>query len=109
MSKFGLYNMFTAVKGKRDSLAKLLLEASKSMEKVDECELYVVSLADDNASAIYVYEVWSSKEAHQDSLLMETSQQLIRDAKPILAGVEKLGTSIPIGGKGVSTSQHHSI
>ncbi|GAA0593712.1 hypothetical protein GCM10009001_07360 [Virgibacillus siamensis] len=108
MSKFGLYNMFTAVEGKRDSLAKLLLEASKSMEKVDECELYVVSLADDNSDAIYVYEVWSSEEAHQYSLSLEASQQLIQNAKPILAGVEKIGTSIPIGGKGISTSQNHS-
>ncbi|GGB54142.1 antibiotic biosynthesis monooxygenase [Virgibacillus dakarensis] len=104
MSKFGLYNKFTAVEGKRDALAEMLLEASKSMEELNDCELYVVSLDDDGSDSIYVYEVWSDENAHQASLSMEGAQTLIQKAKPIIAGVEKINTSLPVGGKGISTT-----
>ncbi|NAP00465.1 antibiotic biosynthesis monooxygenase [Halomonas sp. MG34] len=102
MNKFGLYNKFTAVEGKRDALAEMLLEAAKSMEGLDECELYVVSLSDNNKDSIYVYEVWNDENAHRASLSMEASQTLIQKAKPIIAGVEKMNTSSPIGGKGIA-------
>ena len=102
MNKFGLYNKFTTVEGKRDVLAEILLEASKSMEEVDDCELYVVSLDNDNNDSLYVYEVWSDAHAHRASLSMEASQTLIQKAKPIIVGVEKINTSSPIGGKGIS-------
>ena len=71
MSKFGLYNKFTAVEGKRDALADMLLEASRSMEEIKECELYVVSLGDDGSDSIHVYEVWSDENANRASLPME--------------------------------------
>jgi len=103
LNKFGLYNKFIAVEGKRDVLAEILLEASKAMEEVDDCELYVVSLDDENTDSIYVYEVWSDAHAHRASLSMEASQTLIQKAKPIIVGVEKVNTSLPIGGKGISS------
>lgn len=82
----------------------MLLEASKSMEELNDCELYVVSLDDDDSNSIYVYEVWSDKNAHQASLSMEGAQTLIQKAKPIIARVEKINTSLPVGGKGISTA-----
>ncbi|MGY4691062.1 putative quinol monooxygenase [Salibacterium sp. K-3] len=108
MSKFGLHNKFTVVEGERDTLADLLLEASKEMDKLEECELYVVSLADDHDDVLYVYEVWSSEDAHQASLSMEANQTLIKKARPLLAGVEKMGTFLPIGGKGISSAPDNS-
>src|SRR5699024_5881671 len=101
LNKFGLFNKFTTVEGKRDVLAEILLEASKAMEEVDECELYVVSLDDDNNDSVYVYEVWSDEHAHRDSLSMEAFQTLIQKAKPIIVGLEKINTSLLIGGKGI--------
>src|SRR5699024_2003063 len=99
--KFGLYNKFTTIEGKGDVLVDILLEASKSMEELNDCLLYVVSLDDDNTDSVYVYEVWSDKSAHQASLSMEVSQTLIQKAKPIIVGMEKINTSLPIGGKGI--------
>ncbi|SFP34101.1 putative quinol monooxygenase [Salibacterium halotolerans] len=104
MRRFGLCNTFRAVEGKRDTLADLLLEASKEMKKLEECELYIINSADDDPDVLYVYEVWSSKEAHQASLSMEVSQTLIEKARPILAGVEKTGPFTPLGGKGIPSS-----
>ncbi|TQS71836.1 antibiotic biosynthesis monooxygenase [Ornithinibacillus gellani] len=103
MNKFGLYNKFTTIEGKRDDLVEILLEASKSMEEVNECELYVISLDADNPDSIYVHEVWRDAQAHQASLSMEASQTLIQKAKPIIVGLEKMNASLPIGGKGISS------
>ncbi|XKE79771.1 antibiotic biosynthesis monooxygenase [Oceanobacillus kapialis] len=102
MNKFGFYNKFTAVEGKRDALAEMLLEAATSMEELEDCALYVVSLDDANKDTVYVYEVWSDENAHRASLSLEASQILIQKAKPIIAGVEKINTSSSIGGKGIS-------
>ncbi len=101
--KFGLYNKFTTIEGKRDVLVKILLEASKSMEELDDCLLYVVSLDGKNTNTVYVYEVWSDENTHRASLSMEASQTLIQKAKTIIVGMEKINTSIPIGGKGISS------
>lgn len=100
-NKFGLYNKFTTVEGKRDVLVEILLEASKSMEELNDCMLYVISLDDENTDSVYVYEVWSDENAHRASLSMEASQTLIQKAKPIIVGMEKINTSLPIGGKGI--------
>ncbi|MCC5893280.1 hypothetical protein [Exiguobacterium sp.] len=53
-----------------------------------------VSLDDDS---IVVYEVWASEDAHQKSLTLPATQQLIGRAKPIMAGVERLVTFEPRG------------
>jgi len=103
LEKFGLFNKLTAVEGKRDDLAKILLEASKSMEQLDDCDLYVVSLGNESTDSIYVYEVWADENAHQASLSLEVFQTLIQKAKPIIAGMEKINTLSPLGGKGIST------
>src|SRR5690625_195725 len=94
LNKFGVYNKFTTIEGKRDVLVEILLKASKSMEEVDECELYVISLDADNTDSIYVYEVWSDAHAHRASLSMEASQTLIQKAKPIIMGLEKINSSL---------------
>src|SRR5690625_3600137 len=101
LEKFGLFNKLTAVEGKRDDLAKILLEASKSMEQLDDCDLYVVSLGNESTDSIYVYEVWADENAHQASLSLEVFQTLIQKAKPIIAGMEKVNTLSPLGGKGI--------
>ncbi|MFC4323186.1 putative quinol monooxygenase [Litchfieldia salsa] len=103
MKKFGLFNKLTAREGKRDELAKILVQASKSMEELDDCDLYVISLGNESSDSIYVYEVWVDENAHQASLSQEVFQSLIQQAKPIIAGMEKVNTLSPLGGKGIST------
>ncbi|WP_188456434.1 putative quinol monooxygenase [Virgibacillus oceani] len=101
MTKFGLYGKFTAADGKRDTLVEILVEASKAMEEINECELYVVSIDNTDPDSVYVYEVWSDEKAHQASLSLEATQTLIQHAKPIIAGTERISTISPIGGKGL--------
>lgn len=101
MEKFGIYGKLIAKDGEREQLAAILLEAAESMQNLDDCELYLVSVALEDPNAVYVYEVWSSESAHQGSLTLESTQTLIKRAKPILAGMERISTLVPRGGKGI--------
>ncbi|WP_079480834.1 putative quinol monooxygenase [Halobacillus salinus] len=101
MNKFSLFGKFTVQEGERGTLVNILLEAAESMEKVEECEVYLVNVSEQEPDAVYVYEVWSSEDAHQASLSIEATQTLIRRAKPIITGMERLNTLQAIGGKGV--------
>ncbi|WP_411255254.1 putative quinol monooxygenase [Neobacillus niacini] len=101
MEKFGIYGKMIAKEGEREKLTSILLEAAESLQNLDDCELYLVSVSPDDADSVYVYEVWSSESAHQGSLTLESTQNLIHQAKPILAGMERISTLVPRGGKGL--------
>ncbi|MBS2967658.1 antibiotic biosynthesis monooxygenase [Metabacillus sp. KIGAM252] len=101
MDRFGLFGKLMAKEGHGEQLAAILLEASHAMKEVTGCELYVVSAAENEPDAVMVYEVWINQEAHQASLKLEATQNLIKQAKPIIAGMERISTLKPIGGKGL--------
>jgi quinol monooxygenase YgiN len=101
VEKFGIYGKLIAKEGEREQLAAILLEAAESMQNHEECELYLVSVAPEDPNAVYVYEVWTSESAHQGSLTLDSTQTLIQRAKPILAGMERISTLVPKGGKGI--------
>ncbi|HWK23621.1 MAG TPA: putative quinol monooxygenase [Ureibacillus sp.] len=104
MSKFSLFGKFTVQEGQRDTMVEILLEAAESMKDLQECEIYLVSVAEDKPNTVYVYEVWSHEEAHQASLTLDATKKLIQRAKPIITGMERISTLKTIGGKGVSLS-----
>jgi quinol monooxygenase YgiN len=101
VEKFGIYGKLIAKEGERERLTTILLDAAESLRNLDECELYLVSVAPEDANSVYVYEVWASESAHQGSLTLESTQTLIQQAKPILAGMERISTLVPKGGKGI--------
>ena len=88
--------------GKIEEMVGILLEAADSMESISECEIYLVSMDKNEASSVYVYEVWTDESAHQASLGLEVTQKLISRAKPIIKGMERIGTLQIKGGKGIS-------
>ncbi len=100
MDKFGLYGKFTTKAGEQENLVGILLEAAKSLQDLEDCELYLVSISDEEPDAVFVYEVWNSEQAHQASLSLEATQKLIQRAKPIITGMDRISTLQPKGGKG---------
>ncbi|ETT74697.1 putative quinol monooxygenase [Bacillus mycoides] len=62
--------------------------------------MYIVSTSNDEPNAVYVFEVWSNEDAHKASLTLESTQNLIKRAKPIITGVERISTLNARGGKG---------
>ncbi|QHE51589.1 putative quinol monooxygenase [Pontibacillus sp. HMF3514] len=101
MNKFSLFSKFTVQEGERDTMIDILLEAAESMKNLDECEIYLVNISESEPNSVYVYEVWSSENAHQASLSLEATQTLIGRAKPIITGMERINTLKTNGGKGI--------
>lgn len=92
MNYYGLFGKLTAVTGKREELLHILLEAAQSMQHVSGCLVYAVHTADEYPNDVIVYEVWQDEAAHQESLSLDVTQTLIRKAKPIIAGMERMHT-----------------
>jgi quinol monooxygenase YgiN len=101
-----LYNKFIVKEGERDTLVDILLKAAESMENMDVSEIYLVNISDDEPNSVFVNEVWSNENAHLASLSLEAAQTLIKRAKPIITGIERINTLKPMGGKGTSTNSY---
>ena len=101
LSKYSLFGKFLIQEGERDTMVEILLEAAESMKNLDECEVYLVNTSENEPNAVYVYEVWSNEQSHQNSLTLESTQTLIKRAKPIITGMERISTLSTIGGKGI--------
>jgi quinol monooxygenase YgiN len=100
--KFGLYGKFVIKEGERHTMVNILLDAAKSMEDLDECEVYHVHISEDEPNSVFVYEVWSNESAHQASLNLESTKTLIKQAMPLITGMERISTLTPMGGKGLA-------
>jgi quinol monooxygenase YgiN len=101
LDKFSLFNKITVQEGEIDRMVDILLEAAESMKSLADCEIYLVNISDSEPNCVFVYEVWSSESAHQASLTLEATQTLIKRAKPIITGMERISTLKTMGGKGV--------
>ncbi len=102
MDKFCLFGKFTVVEGQRETMVQILLEAAESMKNLDDCEIYLVNISENEPDAVYVYEVWRDENAHKASLSLQATQTLIKRAKPLITGVERISTLKARGGKGIS-------
>jgi quinol monooxygenase YgiN/quercetin dioxygenase-like cupin family protein len=68
VSGIGRYMKFTALPGRGDELAELLLRAADSLRDTAGCELYVINRARDEPDQIWVTELWLSQKALDASL-----------------------------------------
>lgn len=95
--KYGLTGSFAAVEGKGDELASILEEAANLMKSANGCMIYIVGQQSDNKDIVHVFEVWESKEDHDDSLHLDGVRELIGQAIPIIEG-KPSGIEIDIAG-----------
>ena len=100
-NKYGLYGKLQAQAGKGQELSEILLKAAKLMENAKGCILYTVNKTADNPDAIYIIEVWDSKEDHDHSLTLPGVRELIMQAMPILDGTPEGITLEVLGGEGL--------
>ncbi|MBK9125316.1 MAG: antibiotic biosynthesis monooxygenase [Chloroflexi bacterium] len=95
---YGLHGKIIAAPGMRAALLGYLLENASSMPG---CHVYIVSEDTENPDAIWVYEVWDSPESHRASLNLESVQQTIAKARPLIAGMGDRSEFTPMGGLGL--------
>lgn len=99
---FLIHGKLTAKAGRTDEYADILLKASQLVSKAKDCKLYVIGKDEDDTSSVYVYEIWNSKEEHDNSLKVERVKELILKAMPILDGQPTKGQELEIlGGEGM--------
>lgn len=102
---YGLIGKMLAQPGQRDALVGLLLESSGAMPG---CFSYVVATDPTNPDAIWITEVWDSRESHAASLKLPGVQATIARARPLIAGFGERFETNPIGGAGPTTHSHIS-
>ena len=94
----GLIGRMRAQPGQRDALLEILLEGTGEMPG---CLSYVVAKDPTDADAIWITEVWDSRESHTASLRLPAVQDAIRRGRPLIAGFDSMQETIPLGGVGL--------
>jgi quinol monooxygenase YgiN len=96
---YGLIGKMTAQPGKRDDLAAVLLEGTRSMPG---CLSYVVAADPADPDALWVTEVWESSDSHHASLQLPEVQAAIAKGRPLIAGFSDGHETEPLGGYGLA-------
>jgi quinol monooxygenase YgiN len=96
---YGLIGKMTCVPGKRDEFLSILL---RSVGRMPGCLSYVIARDPADADALWITEVWDSKESHAASLKLPEIQQAIAQGRPLIAGFDKQIVTEPAGGYGLS-------
>lgn len=96
--KYGLIGKMIATPGQRDALISFLLGGTGAMPG---CLSYVIATDPANPDAIWITEVWQTKQRHADSLKLPEVQAAISKARPIIAGFGERFETTPVGGVGL--------
>lgn len=95
---YGLIGKMKTFPGQRDAFQKLLLEGTGSMPG---CLSYVIAQDPTDADALWVTEVWESKELHAASLALPAVKDAITRGRPMIAGFGERFETTPVGGHGL--------
>jgi quinol monooxygenase YgiN len=96
---YGLVGKMTANPGQRAALAAVLLEGVSGMPG---CLSYVVANDPVNADLLWITEVWESRDAHRASLALPAVRAAIAKGRPLIAGMESVAETQPLGGHGLA-------
>ena len=100
--KYAYFGSFRAKEGKRDTVAKLWKEAAIQLKKNADCLEYIISTSDEDSNTVWLWQVWTSREAHDKSIQEEYAQNIIRKATPFIESYGKHLDLIIVGGKGIA-------
>ena len=100
MTLYGMFGKLTARSGQRDALVDILLENAHAMADVG-ARVYIVNTGPAEPDAVWVYEVWDGKQAHDDSLKLDSVRSAIQRAVPLLAAPPESIELVPIAGAGL--------
>ena len=95
---YGLIGKMTAVEGQRDALAAILITGLRDMTGNLS---YIVAVAPEDPNALWITEVWTDAEAHKASLSLPSVQDAIGKGRPLIAGLERIAETAPLGGVGL--------
>ena len=76
MNKYLLHGKLTAKNENAEQLTSILLNASHLISTARGCILYVISRDNGDKNAVWITEIWESKEDHDNSLKLEKVRAL---------------------------------
>lgn len=95
---YGLIGRITAQPGRRAELAAILLEGTAAMPG---CLSYIIAEDPADPDALWITEVWDSRDSHQASLGLPGVQAAIARGRPLIAGFGERHETRPLGGTGL--------
>jgi len=95
---YGLIGRILATPGNRDALAAILIPADAGMPG---CLSYIVASDPQHPDALWITEVWDTRESHAASLQLPEVRAAIAKAKPIIAGSDNRTETSVLGGIGL--------
>ncbi len=95
---YGLIGKMTARPGQGAALAQVLLEGVSGMPG---CLSYVVAADPAAPDVLWITEVWETGEAHRASLSLPSVQAAIARGRPMIAALESVAQTQPLGGHGL--------
>lgn len=98
---YGLIGKMTCVPGQREAFIAILLESTAAMPG---CLSYVVARDPKDADALWITEVWDSKESHAASLQLPAVRDAIKRGRPLIASFGEQTITEPVGGYGLATA-----
>jgi quinol monooxygenase YgiN len=98
--RYGLSVKMGVKPGQRDAVVAILMRDVESMKDAG-CDLYLVGVSDADPDAVFVTEVWASRDAHRASLDLPAVQQAIAEAMPMLTGEFQQTEFDVVGGLGI--------
>jgi quinol monooxygenase YgiN len=102
---YGLFGKFTAQPGRREDLVAILRQAADALHGDSGCLHYVVATSDE-PEAIWVWEVWTDRAAHDASLEPPAVREIITSAMPLIAAMSDQTELAVVGGKGLPKEEH---
>ena len=99
---FGLIGRMRTVPGQRDAFIEILMEGTGGMPG---CLSYVVARDPADADAIWITEVWDSRDSHRASLQLPQVRAAIARGRPLIAGMDSHAETEPVGGIGLAGSR----
>ena len=99
---YGLIGKMIAIECQREQLMGILLEGVAGIPGgMPGCLSYVVARDTESENALWVTEVWESKERHEASLSLPEVQAAIAQGRPLIAGFGERFETEPVGGYGI--------
>lgn len=95
---YGLVGKMTSRNGQREALVDILIHGLAAMPG---CLSYVVAEDPSHPDLIWITEAWESKEAHAASLSLPSVKEVISKGRPLIAEMERVAETTPVGGHGL--------
>lgn len=97
-----LQGKLVAKPGASQKLADILLQASQMVSTAKGCKLYVIAKDVADPDAVYITEIWDSKDDHDNSLKVPGVRALIEQAMPVIGMPPQKGQELELlGGFGI--------